>query len=209
MKKLIITTTAFIIGAIATAQVSENRTVSNFSKIEASQGVQVYFTQSNSQSVRVETDDNEKMQYIKTENDGKTLKIYIDSKGKKISFGRNDDKSKKKWRIRNNNIRFEVVKVYVSVPKVTDLKVSSGASVVLENNINNDVINLDASASGIISGAINTQKLNIHVTSSSFANISGTTNDMLIDASSCAVCNTKKLICKMQRLMLAVLQLFM
>ena len=132
MKKLIITTTAFIIGAIATAQVSENRTVSNFSKIEASQGVQVYFTQSNSQSVRVETDDNEKMQYIKTDNNGKTLKIYIDSKGKKLSYGRNVDKSKKKWRIHNNNIRFEVVKVYVSVPKVTDLKVSSGASIVLE-----------------------------------------------------------------------------
>jgi hypothetical protein len=194
MKKLIITTTAFLIAAIATAKVSENRQVSDFSKIEASHGVQVYFTQSNSQSLKVETDDTEKMKYIKTENNGKTLRVYIDTKGKNITSGKNDDKSKKKWRIHNNNIRFEVVKVYVSVPKVTDLKVSSGASIVLENNINNDVINLDASASGIISGAINTQKLNIDLSSYGDATILGTTHDVVIDASSAALCNTKELI---------------
>ena len=197
MKKLIITTTAFLIAAIATAQVSENRTVSDFSKIEASHGVHVYFTQSNYQSLKVETDDTEKMKYIKTDNNGKNLRICIDTKGENITSGKNDNETKrKKWKIYHNNLSLEVVKVYVSAPTVTDFKVSSGASIVLENNINNNVINLDASSGGSISGEINTQKLNIDLSSSGDATILGTTHDVVIDASSAALCNTKELIAK-------------
>ena len=79
MTKLILTITSFIVGLVATAQVSENRNVSDFSKLKASQGIEVLYTVSNSNSIKVETDDNERLQMIKTEVEGETLKIFVDT----------------------------------------------------------------------------------------------------------------------------------
>ena len=90
MIKFILFVTLFFTGLI-TAQVTENREVADFSKLKASSGIQVFYTVSNTKSVKVETDDVAKMQYIKTEVDGETLKLYIESTG-------NSKKSnKKKW----------------------------------------------------------------------------------------------------------------
>ncbi len=63
MLKSIITSTAILISLTAFSQVSEIRTVSDFSKLKASASVKVFYTVSNSKSIKVEADDNEKMKF--------------------------------------------------------------------------------------------------------------------------------------------------
>jgi hypothetical protein len=70
MTKFILTIASVLAGIVANAQVTETRNVSDFSKLRASQGIEVLYTVSNSNSVKVETDDNERLQMIKTEVEG-------------------------------------------------------------------------------------------------------------------------------------------
>ena len=86
MNKFIIFTTLLFTGFL-TAQISENREVSDFSKLKVSSSIDVMYTISDKISVTVETDDAEKLKLIKTEVENGTLVLSIDTK---------DYKSKKK-----------------------------------------------------------------------------------------------------------------
>lgn len=96
MTKVIILLATTLLSLVVSAQVSEKRTVSDFSNLKVATGVQVSYTISNSKSVLVETDDNEKLQFIKTEVENGVLKIFIDNSDK------NYKDSKKRKRSRSN-----------------------------------------------------------------------------------------------------------
>jgi len=211
MKRVILFTAALLSSLLTNAQVSENRTVGSFSKIKVSSGIDLIYTQSSTQEIKVETDDTERMQYIKTEIEGSTLRVYLDTK--------NAPKSEKKRKRKNynsyNGVNFDVLKVYVSNALVDDFKVSSSASVAIQKNLKAENVAVDCSSSGSFSGTIKCAKaiievsssadvdanitadaIDVKVSSSAGAKLSGTTEKVTIKSSSSADCKAKDLIAK-------------
>lgn len=144
---LFITTLAFSV--ISNAQVSENRTVSDFTQIHTSTGVNVYYTQSSEKSVRVETDNQEKLDRIKTVVSGGKLKIYVKS-------------------VRGKDNTFKNLKIYVSTPDVKVFEADSGSKITLENGVTSDSkIDIEASSGSHISGNLTTKQIEIEASSGS------------------------------------------
>ncbi len=152
MIRLILFIATLAISMICEAQVSENRTVSDFTKIHTSSGVNVYYTQSSEKSVRVETDDKEKLNRIKTVVSGGKLKIHIKSvRGK---WGEDDT--------------FKKLKVYVSAPDVKTFEADSGLKITLENGVTSDSkIDIEVSSGSNISGNLSAKQIEIEVSSGS------------------------------------------
>jgi len=199
MIRLIIFTVTFLFTVLASAQVSENRTVSNFSKIKVSTSIDLVFTQDSKTSVKVEADDAERLQAIVTKVSGNTLEVYVNSKNLKGKKNRN----------------FKTLKVWVSASLVDSFQASSSSSVALKNGIEvktanvevsssadfngkikADEINLSVSSSGALKSAVSSKKLNVEVNSSAEAILSGTAENTNVSASSSADFQGKELTVK-------------
>jgi len=98
MFKFITTLTFFLFGLLAKGQVSETRTVTDFSKIEVKHATVIY-TESDYSSLTIESDYNDTSETIKTEIDNGTLKIsgtneqqntvvYVSGKATQFKAGR-------------------------------------------------------------------------------------------------------------------------
>lgn len=150
MKQIILLMAAFAISMSGYTQVSEDRTTADFHEIHSSTGVHVYYTQSPEKSVKVETDSQEKLSRIATEVKKGKLKIYVKSnRGSK-----------------NNS--FQVLKVYVSAPDVTEFEASSGSSIYFENGVETDSkVAIEVSSGAKINGDVTAGKLEIEVSSGS------------------------------------------
>ena len=207
MSKVIATTTAFLLNLMAFAQVSESRTVAEFSKLKASQGIAVFYTVSTTNSIKVETDDNEKMKFIKTEVEGGILKIFIDT------YSEDNSNNKRKKKNYNNNVNFKTLKVFVSGPSLQSIKASSSANIKMENTnsanqvdiavsssgsvsgkFNCNSISIDASSSGDFKGEVEAKTVAVETSSSADVDLNGKTIQLNIKSSSSSTCNTDKLL---------------
>jgi anti-sigma28 factor (negative regulator of flagellin synthesis) len=205
MSKVIATATAFLISLIAFSQVSENRTVADFSKLKAATSIQVSYTVSETKSVKVETDDQEKLQFIKTEVENGTLKVFVDA-------GEGKYKGSNKGN-RVNGIRFKTLKVTISGPSLTAFKASSSADIEIENLNTSDDLEIAASSSGSVSGkfkanavsvdvsssadfkgSLDAKTVTVEVSSSGDAIINGKTDGLQVKVSSSGTCNAKELV---------------
>lgn len=209
MTKIILAITFFLVSIITLAQVSENRGVSNFSKLQVSNAIEVLYTVSNTKSVKVETDDKENLKYIKTEVENGTLKLYVDTKDYK-----KEGKTKKKSKGNNvnwiNGVEFTVLKITVSGPNLEAIKASSSADIKIENtNISTDLniavsssgsisgnfncsnLFIDTSSSGEFSSNLNATKVEIESSSSSEVKLSGKATEISVKASSSSSCDLK------------------
>lgn len=210
MIKIIVTITAFLISSILLAQVSENREVAAFSKLQASQGIAVFYTISNTKSVKVETDNSENLKFIKTVVENNVLKLYVDSnKYKTNNIKTKSTKINKSLTI--NGIDFKVLKITVSGPNLEAIKASSSADVKIENwnkTTNLDIavsssgtvsgmfectnVVIDAASSGHFSASINAKKVEIESSSAAHVVLSGIAHKIYVKASSSSDCNLKK-----------------
>lgn len=129
MIKFIISLTVALASIVCQAQVSENRTVGTFSKIDVETGISVVFTESKINAIQVEADNAESLGKILTEVKDNVLKIHL-----KSNTGRHN--------------RNKILRVAISGDNVNNFKAGSGASVKLVNGINvsNATINLDSGA---------------------------------------------------------------
>ncbi|VXB24649.1 conserved exported hypothetical protein [Flavobacterium sp. 9AF] len=210
MSKIIITLTTFLIGFVAAAQVSENRNISNFTKLRASTAVEIIYTVSNTKSLKVETDDNEKLRLIKTVVENETLKVYVDTEEIKSS------KQKKSLHFKNvksvNGITFQVLKVVVSGPNLENIEANSSAKIKIENinkstNLNINLsssaylygnfitsnLTIDVSSSALLKGKINAASTTLQSSSSSAVDLTGNTSSINVKTNSSASCNLKEL----------------
>lgn len=195
MFKSIITSIAILSGLTTFSQVSENRSVADFSKLKAATSVHVFYTVSKTKSVKVETDDNEKLKLVKTEVENGTLSIFVDNgKGHK------------------GNRRFKTLNVYVSGPSLSSIKASSSADVKIENtNDANSVsiavsssasvtgkfdcteISIDASSSGDLKAQIVARSVAVETSSSADVDLIGKTGKLKVEASSSSSCDANNL----------------
>lgn len=212
MNKFIILVTVFFTGLL-NAQVSENRVIAEFSKLKVSSGIEVFYTISDVKSVKVEADDLDKMQYIKTEVIGETLKLYIDTdKKSKSKKGKKSERLKKvnnnRW---INGIAFDVLRITVSGPNLNEIKASSSAFLKMENvNISDNLdvavsssgsikgnfecktVKIDASSSGEFLGEVMANSAMIESSSSSMVTLEGKAVDLNVKSSSSSECNLKE-----------------
>ena len=211
MLKVIVTLTTLLLSSILLAQVSENREVASFSKLQASQGIEVFYTIANIRSVKVETDNLEKLILVKTEVENNVLKLYIGSKGSKTKNTKTNF-----MRINNintiNGIDFKMLKITISGANLESIKALSAATIKIANLNKTPGLDLAVSSSGSISGSfecsnavieasssgylaatINASTIEIESSSSSDVVLSGKAKKITVNTSSSAACRLKNL----------------
>lgn len=140
----------------------ENRPINEpFQAIKASQGLHVYVTQGNEESLVVEADENLHA-LIKTEVKDNILHIYA-----KKNIGHASSK-----------------KIMVSFKAVSSISSASGSEVISTNTITSDRLELNTSSGSDMELKINTTQLNCNSSSGSDLKLSGTTKTLVASASS-------------------------
>ena len=155
MTKIFITLTMALMGLVSSAQVSEKKSISDFTGIDATDGVEVYYTQDARASITVEANDDATAQNTIVERKGKTLKIYKKS---------------------GNNT---IVKVYISGSDVSSFKASKGAVIYTTNEIAGRKVSIDLATDGQFKGNVKaTSKVVLNTSSGAMFEGKITTNDL-------------------------------
>ncbi|WP_445955628.1 head GIN domain-containing protein [Yeosuana sp.] len=140
----------------------ENRTLNqSFNAIKASQGLDVYLTQGNEESIVIEADEN-LHSLIKTEVKDNELRIYTE---KSIGYA-----SSKK-----------IMVTFKDISKITS---TSGSDVMSTNTINADHLELNTSSGSDMKLDVNTRSLSCNSSSGSDLKLSGNTGKLNAEASS-------------------------
>ena len=174
--RIVLYISVLLIHFIANAQVFENRILKPFNKIEVSKGEELIFTESNVPSIKVETDDLEKINRIATEISGGVLKVYV-------------NKLKE-----NRDFNFKILKVTVSQANVSSFSVSTGASIAVTNAITQAKLRLDVSSGAHFEGKLLVSSLEGDFSSGSSSSLSGSCETARITATSAANCDARKLL---------------
>ncbi|WP_222984546.1 head GIN domain-containing protein [Flagellimonas meishanensis] len=153
--------------------VEETRNVKeDFTVVSASEGLDVFVTQGADYKISVEADEN-----------------IIDLIGTDIREGR--------LRVHAiENIGRATKKVYVTLPKVTALKSSSGADLIAQNVIESESIELEASSGSDLHVELNAQDVTAQASSGADIKIAGQTDYLYADASSGADIKARDLTAK-------------
>ncbi|MEB8344479.1 DUF2807 domain-containing protein [Flavobacteriaceae bacterium KMM 6898] len=153
--------------------VEDNRNVSEeFTVVSASEGLDVYVTQSNEFKIVVEADEN-----------------IIDLIGTDIKNGKLTVHA-------IENIGRATKKIHVSLPYITALSSSSGAELVTVNTIEAEKISLDASSGAEMEVSLIANEVSADASSGSDIQIAGQANMFYADASSGADIKAKNLMAK-------------
>lgn len=145
----------------------------DFNRIEASRGLDVYLTQSDTEMLKVQADEN-LHDIIITEIDGETLKIYADE-----SIGRCESK-----------------KVMVNVNDLNLISATSGSDVYSTNTLRANDIKLTTTSGADIEVELEAESTTLAATSGSDLKVSGTTNSLSASATSGSDIKASKLISK-------------
>ncbi len=150
--------------------VTDTRSVNeDFTKISVSEGLKVYLTQANEFSIEVEADENI-IDLIETDIKNGKLRIHSDK-----------------------NIGKATKNIYVSLPKITALRSSSGAQLTTRNIIKADELEVDGSSGALLELEVVANEINIDASSGANLDISGSADKAIVDVSSGANINAKNL----------------
>ncbi len=139
--------------------IEETRDVAGFTGVQVSAGIDVYLSQGSDFEVTVEADEN-LMEVILTELKGDMLVVRTDRTSIRSA------KSKK---------------VHVTLPELTELKISSAGDCEGQTPFQCDELRLDISSAGDLLLEVEADRIRLAISSSGDARISGTAN--LLDAS--------------------------
>ncbi|UCG27122.1 MAG: DUF2807 domain-containing protein [Bacteroidales bacterium] len=141
--------------------VTKDRDAAYFNSVMVSTGIDLILSQGSTESIKVEADDN-LHEYIVTEINGNTLKIYTDA-----------------------NIRdAEEMNVYVTMKDVEALSATSAGDISGKTVIKSDELTLTTSSAGDIKLEVEVSKLNCSLSSAGDMTISGTTDELVANLSS-------------------------
>ena len=142
--------------------VEEVRELDGFTGIIVSSGIDVYLTQDDVFSVKVVADEN-LMEIIKTEVNGRMLNVGVD-----------------KRRIR----RAESKKVYVSLPELDKLRISSAGDCEGETSFSCTELDIEISSAGDLKLDVEADEIHVNISSSGDARLSGSVNELRATLSS-------------------------
>jgi len=142
------------------------RTVSgDFKAIKVSGGIDLYLSQAAEVAVAVSASEEKFKEYIKTEIDNGTLRIYYDD-------------GNKNWSMRNKKL-----KVYVSFKTLENLNASGACDVMVTGSIEASSLNMVLSGASDFKGALKVNSLKLDLSGASDVRISGTANTVDIESS--------------------------
>jgi len=145
---------------------TENRKTGPFNSIDVSTGIKLFLSQGNTQSIKVEADDNV-IGDLKTQVSGSTLRIYMDH---------HDSGT---W----NNIR--VLKVYVTCPDLNSLVTGSGSRTEVAGTWKaRRSFNLEASSGSSVTMALHASSLKCESSSGSSVDLTVTADKLRLTSSS-------------------------
>jgi len=178
MKKLLlslitlVTITAFAQEktVIADANAQQRTLSGSFSAIDVSNGIDLYLTQGNEESVAVSASDQKYMDRFKTVVENGVLKIYFDNKG--INFAINDKRK---------------LKAYVSFKTLEKLHASGGADVKMQGSLDAADMDIKFTSGSSFNGKVKAKALTVEQNSGSSINISGSAEKIKVDVSSGAI----------------------
>jgi hypothetical protein len=131
----------------------ESRDVSGFTGVHASTGIDVFISEGNSFDVKVEADEN-LLEVIRTELNGNILVIKTD---------------------RVNIRSAKSKKVYVTMPKLKELKISSAGDCKGMTPFNCDDLKISISSAGDLKLDVEAKRIDINISSSGDATLTGRT----------------------------------
>ena len=153
---------------IADANAVKRSITGSFTAISVTDGIDLYLTQGNEESVAVSASDEKFLERFKTEVENGTLKLYYDSKG--ISLGINGRKK---------------LKAYVSFKTLAKLNASGGAAVVAKTKIDVPVLSMKFTSGSHFTGEVNiSNELTVDQSSGSGISISGKSEKISVEGSS-------------------------
>ena len=141
--------------------VTDIREIENFRHLKASMGLDVIITFGSELSLKVEADKN-LIEVIKTELEDGVLKVYAEATIRR---------AKKK-------------NIYITVPELKSIGVSSAAYVRSENLLKTADIEIGSSSAGEIELQVEAKNISIDISSSGKAILNGITEDINVDVSS-------------------------
>ena len=163
MKKFGFTILIAFIATLASAQQSETRNIGSFTGVKASEGIDVYLSKGNKESVKVEVNGNISLSDVITEVGGSYLKVHLRD---------------------NHSYRNIDVKVYVTYVTVDKLSSSSAGSIFSEGTIRANSMELSASSAGTIEVTVEANDLDASASSAGDIELKGKAKNVEVDASS-------------------------
>lgn len=173
MKNIVALLLVFAFTVTGFAQQSETRNVGSFSGIKSAEGIDVYLTKGNKESVRVEAT-GVKLSDVLTELSGSYLKIHMD----------------------DGNYRNKTVKVYVTYVSIDKISVSSASNVFSEGIIKASTMELSASSAGSIEVSIEADRVHLGASSAGDIVVEGKSKSVEIEASSAGDIDAYNLECE-------------
>lgn len=177
MKKLFLSLVTFVsLAAFAQEKVlvdanAQKRTISgSFSAITVSDGVDLYITQGNEESVAVSASEEKYMERFKTEVVDGTLKIYFDNSN--LNWSTN---SKRK------------LTAYVSFKTLEKLNASGGADVNITETLSSDKLAVKFTSGSSLNGKVAVKDLSAELNSGASIKVTGTAANFTVDVSSGAI----------------------
>jgi hypothetical protein len=195
MLKIITTLTLILVGLVAKSQEVENRKVSDFSRVEVQNGIELIYTESNQLSLQIELPDNTVTSNVVTEVRGKTLKIYL-PKGKDCS----KSKGLVKVYLSSKYVAFFKASLYSKITVTNQIsslnsKVVLNSKSVFNGNIKNEGKSKIVGERGtVFNGKIETQILKGNFKDNAKANITGMAIKANILTNDTALCNAKNFV---------------
>lgn len=141
---------------------AEVRNVSSFSAIKASDGIDIYLSQSDDYALAVSASDKKYIDYIKTEVKNGVLVISYDGSAFKY----------------NNNRR---LRAYISFKDIESLQASGACNYIINGTLTTNSLRIKLSGASEIRGVIDIENLQIDLGGASLVKVSGTVQNLKID----------------------------
>ena len=139
----------------------------SFKEITVSDGIELYISQGNEESIAVSAADEKYISRFKTEVENGTLKIYYDNSG--IHWGLNDRRK---------------LKAYVSFKSLEKLQASGGAFVTLQGTADLKILEMKFTSGAYFIGKVKVDDLTVEQNSGSDISVTGSANKIKISVSS-------------------------
>ena len=142
----------------------------SFSAIQVSDGIELYLTQGNEESIAISASEDKYLERYKTEVDNGTLKLYYDNKG--MPWNTNDRRK---------------LKAYVSFKTLQKLRASAGANVKMKSVLKTEKLESSFTSGARFDGEVDVETLDISSSSGAEINMTGKSGKLKVDVSSGAI----------------------
>jgi hypothetical protein len=183
MKKLLSSIALIVMSLFAMAQNTvvndanaERRSVSGFTGIHVSGGIDVYLNQSGEDAVAVSASESKYRDRIMVEVKDGILKIWYKNEGLNWSFG-------------NRKLR-----AYVSFKAINSLHASGASDLKASNGIKSANLDIHLSGASDFKGALEVEGLSVSISGASDMQATGKTGTLKLDASGASVCKCYELV---------------